>query len=122
MVYKIGDFSKKVDIPVRTLRYYDDFGLLKPSLVDKFTNYRYYSEDDVYDAEGIKLLKSLGFSLQEILNHKNSLYNDEIGEMAEILEQKQRQIEKEIENLGEKYDKIEILRKKIKGKILTIRR
>lgn len=38
-MYKIGDFSKIVDIPVRTLRYYAEYGVLVPSEIDKFTGY-----------------------------------------------------------------------------------
>jgi len=39
---KIGEFSKLVQLPVATLRYYDQVGLLKPVEVDRFTGYRYY--------------------------------------------------------------------------------
>ena len=37
---KIGEFSKLVQVPVPTLRYYDQVGLLKPVEVDRFTGYR----------------------------------------------------------------------------------
>ena len=40
MMYKIGDFSKIVDIPVRTLRFYAQYGVLQPSEIDEFTGYR----------------------------------------------------------------------------------
>lgn len=39
-MYKIGDFSKIVGIPVRTLRFYDQYKVLQPSVVDNFTGYR----------------------------------------------------------------------------------
>ena len=54
-MYKIGEFSKIVDIPVRTLRYYDEFGILKPSDVDNFTGYRYYSDENIIECHLIKL-------------------------------------------------------------------
>ena len=41
---KIGDFSKLSRVSVRMLRYYDEIGLLKPAEIDRFTDYRYYSE------------------------------------------------------------------------------
>lgn len=75
MIYKIGDFSNLVNISVRTLRYYDEIGLLKPEIVDKFTNYRYYTEDNVVEAHFITLLKDVGFTLQEIIDYKNFLVN-----------------------------------------------
>ena len=42
MKYKISEFSKLVNVPVKTLRYYDEIGLFKPEEVDIFSNYRYY--------------------------------------------------------------------------------
>ena len=37
---RIGDFSKLSRVSVKTLRYYDEMGLLKPLHVDRFTGYR----------------------------------------------------------------------------------
>ncbi len=42
-MFKVGEFSKLSQVSVKTLRYYDELGLLKPSQVDKFTSYRYYN-------------------------------------------------------------------------------
>ncbi len=46
-MYSIGKFSKICNIPVKTLRYYSDIGLLKPSYIDPVTNYRYYDYDKI---------------------------------------------------------------------------
>ena len=43
-MYRIGEFSTLTGASVKTLRYYDEINLLKPSNADKFTNYRYYTE------------------------------------------------------------------------------
>ena len=122
MVYKIGDFSNIVNISIRTLRYYDDIGLLKPEIVDKFTNYRYYTEDNVVEARFIVLLKEVGFTLQEIIDYKNFLnnYDDSDDGTNQFLIKKQNQISEEMERLQDMYDKITVLRKKFKGKILTL--
>ena len=46
---KIGEFSQLGQVSVRTLRLYDELGLLKPAQIDRFTDYRYYSiEQFVY--------------------------------------------------------------------------
>ena len=42
-MYKIGEFSALTGLSVKTLRYYDEINLLKPSNVDNYTNYRYYT-------------------------------------------------------------------------------
>lgn len=63
---KIGEFSKLVQVPVPTLRYYDQVGLLKPVEVDRFTGYRYYSISQLPRLNRILALKGLGFSLEQI--------------------------------------------------------
>lgn len=63
---KIGEFSKFVQVPVGTLRYYDQVGLLKPVHVDRFTGYRYYSFSQLPRLNRILALKGLGFSLEQI--------------------------------------------------------
>jgi DNA-binding transcriptional MerR regulator len=63
---KIGEFSRLVQVPVATLRYYDQVGLLKPSEVDRFTGYRYYSASQLPRLHRILALKGLGFSLEQI--------------------------------------------------------
>jgi effector-binding domain-containing protein len=64
---KIGEFSRLSQIPVSTLRYYDDIGLIKPMAVDGFTGYRYYSAEQLPGLNRIGALKDLGLSLAEIV-------------------------------------------------------
>ena len=68
-MYKIGTFSEITGLSSKTLRYYDEIGLLKPSKIDSFTNYRYYDDKDIETYQKIFYLKSLGFSLDEIKNN-----------------------------------------------------
>ncbi len=65
-MYKIGELSKLCRIPVKTLRFYDNEGLLPPDYVDDMTGYRYYSAVKLSDCYRIIALKELGFSLREI--------------------------------------------------------
>src|SRR3990172_9888415 len=66
IVIKIGDFSKLSRVSIKTLRYYDEMGLLKPVEVDRLTGYRYYEYDQLPLLYRILALKDLGFSLEEI--------------------------------------------------------
>ena len=75
MLYKIGEFADKVNTSIRTLRYYDEIDLLKPAQIDLFTNYRYYSENQIDDFNVIKALKDVGFSLDEIRDNFNHFNN-----------------------------------------------
>lgn len=63
---KIGEFSRLAQVPVPTLRYYDQVGLLKPAGVDTFTGYRSYSVNQLPRLNRILALKGLGFSLEQI--------------------------------------------------------
>jgi effector-binding domain-containing protein len=63
---KIGDFSRLSQVPVKTLRYYDEQGLLTPTEVDRFTGYRYYSVSQLPRLNRLLALKDLGFSLEQI--------------------------------------------------------
>ena len=105
-MYKIGEFSKIVDIPVRTLRFYDQYGVLQPSEIDEFTNYRYYSEEDVIECELIKLLKSLDFTLEEIVLYKNNLN-------SEIIEKKKQELHESMYLLSLKCERLEILEEEL---------
>lgn len=67
-MFKIGEFSQLSRVSVRMLRHYDQLGLLKPSRTDSFTNYRYYSADQLPRLNRILALRDLGFSLEQIGN------------------------------------------------------
>ena len=64
--HTIGEVSKLCKIPIRTLRYYDDIGLLKPDRISPDTNYRYYSKEGLRKIPLIKYYKQLGFKLEDI--------------------------------------------------------
>lgn len=114
-MYKIGDFSKIVNIPVRTLRYYDQCGILQPSEVNALTGYRYYSEEDVIECEFIKLLKSLDFTLEEIAQYKNCL--DE-----EIIKKKKKEIEERMYLLKLKYERLTTIQKEFQNEKYHLRK
>lgn len=63
---RIGDFSSLTRLSVKTLRFYDEAGLLKPVRVDPATGYRYYSASQLPRLHRILALKDLGFPLQQI--------------------------------------------------------
>lgn len=73
-MYKIGQLAKEAGISIRTLRYYDELGILKPSFVSD-TGYRYYNQDDIMKLHHIAMLKQLGFTLPQI----RSVLEEEAG-------------------------------------------
>lgn len=77
-MFKIGELSKLCKISVKTLRYYDNEGILVPDEVDKFTGYRYYSASKLADCNSIIALKELGFTLDEIKKQLNAKSDNNI--------------------------------------------
>ena len=65
-MFKIGEFSSLSLVTVKTLRFYDKIGLLKPAEVDRFTGYRYYSANQLPRLNRILALKDLGLSLTQV--------------------------------------------------------
>jgi DNA-binding transcriptional MerR regulator/ubiquinone/menaquinone biosynthesis C-methylase UbiE len=65
-IYTTGEFAKRANVSVRTIRYYDDKGLLKPSEIRE-SGYRYYTDPDFIKLQQIIVLRKLGFSLEDIL-------------------------------------------------------
>lgn len=64
-MYSIGELAKNTNISIRTLRYYDEIGLLKPAKVAD-SGYRYYSNEEIRVLQHIAALKELGFTLASI--------------------------------------------------------
>lgn len=63
--WKVGELARWTGVSVRTLHYYDEIGLLRPSRTTE-AGYRLYTEGDVIRLQQIKSLRKLGFSLEEI--------------------------------------------------------
>jgi DNA-binding transcriptional MerR regulator len=65
-MYRIGHFSRLTQVPVKTLRFYDELGLFKPDSVDEQNGYRYYRASQLPRLNRILVLKELGLSLEQI--------------------------------------------------------
>lgn len=105
-MYRIGEFSKMTDLSIRTLRYYDSIGLLIPYEIDRFTGYRYYTDDNLSEVYLIKLLRSVNFSLEEILMYKSCLNE-------KIVDNKIEELNKSIKDLENKVQKLNIIRQEL---------
>jgi DNA-binding transcriptional MerR regulator len=65
-VLKIGEFSSLAQVSIRTLRHYDEVGLLKPMHVETESGYRHYSVSQLPRLHRILALRDLGFPLDRI--------------------------------------------------------
>ena len=63
--YTSGQFAHMAEVSVRTIRYYDQQNILKPSYINE-SGARFYTDEDFVRLQQILLLKYLGFSLEDI--------------------------------------------------------
>ncbi len=94
MLLKIGDFAKLSRVSTRMLRHYDMLGLLKPTIVDPITRYRYYSIDQVPRLRRICALRDLAFTLEDIVLLLNE--DEEPQDLRLLLRRKQQELHQRI--------------------------
>ena len=97
---KIKDVSNKYDITARTLRYYEDMGLITSARSDDYA-YRMYDENAVKRLEQILILRKLNISIRDIQRIFNASGSDVV---LEVLEKKVQNIDDEVALLHELKD------------------
>ena len=102
-MYKIGDFSSMSKTTIKTLRYYEKEGLLKPVYVDLNTGYRYYETSQLMEISKIISLRQIGLSIKDIKNILNG-YN-----MVEILNKRKKELEDDLVLFNMELSKINYL-------------
>jgi MerR family transcriptional regulator, copper efflux regulator len=97
----IGTAAEKAGLPPKTIRYYEDIGLLNPNRAGN--NYRDYSMADVHRLRFLQRSRGLGFSVEEC-RQLLSLYADSARESAEVkalAESKLAEIDRKLAELAE---------------------
>ena len=110
-MFKIGDFSRLSLVTVKTLRYYDEIGLLKPVMVDRFTGYRYYTADQLLKLNYIVALKNLGLSLNEVTRLANNDLTP--AQMRDIFILRKADLEQRISDEQRRLEQVEKLLRQI---------
>lgn len=90
----IGKVSKLKNVSIKSLRYYDEIGILKPAYINHQTNYRYYTEDQLFILDAISLCLQLGIPLKDLhryskdghLNLQKLLYDGKVLAEEKIVE------------------------------------
>lgn len=95
-LFTIGDMAKLHNITMKTLRYYNEIGLLEPIQIDVRNGYRYYSTEQFEQLNTIQYLKRLGFSLKEI---KGQLDHRDIDGFLDLLQKQKKRTEQKIKEL-----------------------
>ena len=83
---KIGELSKLTNTPIKTIRFYEEEGLMSPVEVDRWTGYRYYDDTSINRLSEIAYLKDFGFTLKEIREMSNETIAKKLKELKVKLE------------------------------------
>lgn len=99
----IGKVSKRKNVSIKSLRYYDEIGIFKPALTDHTTGYRYYKEEQLYILDAISLCVELGIPLKSMSEYcdKNGKPDLQrlLGDAKLLAEQKIRSMYRSLETL-----------------------
>ncbi len=106
----IGELAKQMGVTVRTLQYYDNEQILKPSKISEGGR-RLYSNKDIIKLHQILSFKYLGFSLDDIKNKMLKL--DTPNEVIDVLEHQKSIIKEQLESLNEALNSIDSLQLEI---------
>lgn len=95
---KIKEFSKLANVSIRTLQYYDDIGILKPTMVDS-SGHRFYDQTAFERIFTISTLKSIGFTLKDI----DTFFRDPNFDLKQFIQNEKADTLLEIAKLQSKY-------------------
>lgn len=103
-MHGIGEFSKIVNLPIDTLRYYEKEGILKSKRND--SNRRVFDSGDVKWIEFIKRLKKTGMPIKQIKKYAVLRYlgDQTIPERLAILEEQENSLESDAARIKDNLD------------------
>jgi Cu(I)-responsive transcriptional regulator len=105
----IGQAAKKAGLPAKTIRYYEDIGLVKPG---RDTNgYRAFVETDIHKLTFLARARALGFSIEDCRDLL-ALWEDKSrasSDVRQIAEEHLTQIETKIADLQDMRDTLRVL-------------
>ncbi len=109
-LYKIGEFASKAGVTVRTLRYYEELGLVSASEISA-GGIRFYTDGDLGRLHLIIQFKDLGFSLEDIQSLLTSM---DFGETRVArIETSRALFNKQLEQIESKLVQLQKLRASI---------
>ncbi len=76
MKMHIRAFAELTGVSVRTLHYYDEIGLLKPSEIDSANGYRFYDRENLAQMQEILFYRELDFPLKDIRTLMSAPHHD----------------------------------------------
>lgn len=101
--FSVGEAAKAAHTTSETLRHYDRIGLVKPGKKDEWTNYRYYTQQDIVRLNTVRALQLMDLPLREI---KKVLEYDELEKIVDFLARAEKKADEKIAALEYSRSKI----------------
>ncbi len=123
-LFSIGQTAKLFNMNIRTLRYYDQIGLLEPEVVNQETGYRYYSSAQFERLNTIKYLRAIDVPIERIatffedrdVDLMRGIFEEQLArvrdkkrELARIEQKIQNRLERIDEAVASQLDAIEVV-------------
>jgi DNA-binding transcriptional MerR regulator len=108
MVYTVKQLARIAGVTIRTLHYYDEIGLLKPSFINE-NGYRYYEEKELLKLQQILFFRELEFSLEHILRMFQAPTYSPLEALAEqrmLLQMKRARLDGLLEMIEQTIEKL----------------
>ncbi len=111
--YKISELAKEFDITTRSIRFYEDMGLIQP---ERKGNMRVYQRRDKVRLKLILRGKRLGFSLAEIRDllelYDTNQLDTQLIKMLKIIDDKEAVLKRQLEDITIVMEDLNIARKR----------
>lgn len=104
----IGEVSKKLDIPIDTLRYYEKIGLIGPVPKTK-SGIRDYDDISIRQIEFIKCMRSANLPIEELIKYMNLFKEGDktLKERKQMLVNQRENVIKQIEELKKVKERLD---------------
>ena len=108
----IGQVSKIAGVHIKSLRYYDQIGVLTPAYTNPETGYRFYAAPQLYTLEAIQMCVALDIPLKEFLrfvdNDRRLHYGEILAYGSEIMQKKIEAIQESMEIIKSSQQEMEM--------------
>ena len=108
----IGDVASASGLPAKTIRYYEDIGLVRPARSEN--GYRHFRETDIHKLAFLGRARSLGFTIDECRTLM-SLYEDRDRASADV----KKVAEEHLERVEQKIGELQSLRSTLKNLVTS---
>lgn len=112
--FSVGETAKAVHTTIETLRHYDRIGIVTPSKKDHFTNYRYYTKQDIVRINTVRALQQMDLPLRKI---KEVLEFDDLEKIIDFLGEAEKKIDDKMALLEYSKAKIQLAKSDYENKL-----